>query len=86
MLALAARRARQHDVDGLDATQTWTGVDYSAEQFRRDANVLDGVELMGDGIVADLLWARPVGDRARDRRPAGDRLVLRGPGLGGARA
>ena len=46
-------------VDGLDATQTWTGVEYPAEQFRADANVLDGVELMGDGTVADLLWARP---------------------------
>jgi acetylornithine deacetylase/succinyl-diaminopimelate desuccinylase-like protein len=46
-------------IDGLDATQTWTGVDYAAEQFRADATVLDGVELMGDGSVADLLWARP---------------------------
>ena len=46
-------------VDGLDATQTWTGVEYSAEQFRADANVLDGVKLMGDGTPADLLWARP---------------------------
>jgi acetylornithine deacetylase/succinyl-diaminopimelate desuccinylase-like protein len=46
-------------VDGLDATQTWTGVEYAAEQFRSDANVLEGVELMGDGNVADLLWARP---------------------------
>jgi cysteinylglycine-S-conjugate dipeptidase len=46
-------------VDGLDATQRWTGVEYPAEQFRADANVLDGVKLMGDGSVADLLWARP---------------------------
>jgi len=46
-------------VDGLDATQTWGGVDYPAEQFHADANVLDGVQLMGDGSVADLLWARP---------------------------
>jgi len=46
-------------VDGLDATQKWDGVEYPAEQFRADANVLDGVELMGDGEVADLLWARP---------------------------
>ena len=29
--------------------QTWQGVEYSAEQFRQDANVLDGVQLMGDG-------------------------------------
>jgi acetylornithine deacetylase/succinyl-diaminopimelate desuccinylase-like protein len=46
-------------IDGLDATQTWDGVEYPAEQFRKDANVLDGVELMGDGNPADLLWARP---------------------------
>ena len=46
-------------VDGLDASQTWSGVDYPAEQFRKDATVLDGVELMGDGAVADMLWARP---------------------------
>ena len=46
-------------VDGLDASQTWTGVEYPAEQFRADANVLDGVKLMGDGNPADLLWARP---------------------------
>jgi acetylornithine deacetylase/succinyl-diaminopimelate desuccinylase-like protein len=46
-------------VDGLDATQRWQGVDYPTEQFRVDANVLDGVALMGDGTVADLLWARP---------------------------
>lgn len=46
-------------VDGLDASGTWSGVEYSAEQFRKDANVLDGVELMGDGSPADLLWARP---------------------------
>jgi cysteinylglycine-S-conjugate dipeptidase len=46
-------------VDGLDASQSWTGVAYPAEQFRADATVLDGVKLMGDGKVADLLWARP---------------------------
>jgi acetylornithine deacetylase/succinyl-diaminopimelate desuccinylase-like protein len=46
-------------IDGLDASQTWAGVDYPAEQFRADANVLEGVELMGDGSVADMLWARP---------------------------
>src|SRR5689334_2789317 len=46
-------------VDGLDATQKWTVVEYPAEQFRADANVLDGVKLMGDGTPADLLWARP---------------------------
>ena len=46
-------------VDGLDATHQWQGAEDPVEQFRRDANVLDGVELLGDGSVADLLWARP---------------------------
>jgi cysteinylglycine-S-conjugate dipeptidase len=46
-------------VDGIPTDQTWSGVEYAAEQFRSDAQVLDGVELMGDGNVADLLWARP---------------------------
>ena len=46
-------------IDGIDDSGTWTGVEYSADQFRADANVLDGVKLMGDGNVADLLWARP---------------------------
>src|SRR3954452_8416142 len=65
VLGLIQRLASLHDargdttVDGRDAAQTWTGVDYPAEQFREDATVLDGVELMGDGSVADLLWARP---------------------------
>ena len=65
VLGLVQLLATLHDehgnttVDGLDATQKWTGVDYPADQFRIDANVLDGVELMGDGSVADLLWARP---------------------------
>ena len=65
LLGLIQVLATLHDehgnttVDGLDATQTWTGVEYSAEQFRKDANVLDGAELMGDGTPADLLWARP---------------------------
>ncbi|HEY7622279.1 MAG TPA: dipeptidase [Solirubrobacteraceae bacterium] len=65
LVALIQMLASLHDergnttIDGLDATQTWKGVDYPVEQFRKDANVLDGVQLMGDGSVADLLWARP---------------------------
>jgi acetylornithine deacetylase/succinyl-diaminopimelate desuccinylase-like protein len=46
-------------VRDLNAKQTWDGVDYPAEQFRKDARVLDGVDLGGDGSVADMLWARP---------------------------
>src|SRR6478752_7155551 len=53
VVAMIQMLASLHDergnttVDGLDATGTWNGVEYSAEQFRKDANVLDGVELMG---------------------------------------
>ncbi|BET51874.1 dipeptidase [Kitasatospora aureofaciens] len=46
-------------VDGLAADSTWAGLAYDEEQFRRDARVLDGVELIGSGSVADRIWARP---------------------------
>ncbi|OIJ89855.1 dipeptidase [Streptomyces monashensis] len=46
-------------VDGLDASATWDGLEYTEEQFRSDARVLDGVGLTGGGAVADRLWARP---------------------------
>jgi acetylornithine deacetylase/succinyl-diaminopimelate desuccinylase-like protein len=86
-------------VDGLDATQTWTGVEYPAEQFRADANVLDGVKLMGDGEVADLLWARPsatvlgmdippvIGSSSAVQASAAARISLRlPPGMTGRQA
>jgi acetylornithine deacetylase/succinyl-diaminopimelate desuccinylase-like protein len=46
-------------IRGLDNTQTWTGAPYPPEQFRSDAGVLDGISLLGDGSVSDMLWARP---------------------------
>ncbi|MFF9392388.1 dipeptidase [Streptomyces griseoluteus] len=46
-------------VDGLTADVRWEGLEYGEEQFRSDAKVLDGVGLIGDGSVADRLWARP---------------------------
>ncbi|MCX2968482.1 MULTISPECIES: dipeptidase [Streptomyces] len=46
-------------VDGLPADGTWEGLQYPQEDFRRDAKVLDGVELIGSGSIADRLWARP---------------------------
>ncbi|MBV1948870.1 dipeptidase [Streptomyces sp. BV129] len=46
-------------VDGLAADARWEGLEYGEEQFRSDAKVLDGVGLIGDGAVADRLWARP---------------------------
>src|SRR6478752_7305281 len=46
-------------VTGLDNTGVWAGIDYPADRFRVDANVLDGVDLVGDGRVSDMVWARP---------------------------
>jgi acetylornithine deacetylase/succinyl-diaminopimelate desuccinylase-like protein len=46
-------------ISGLDNTQSWTGEPYPPEQFRGDAGVLDGVSLLGEGSVSDMLWARP---------------------------
>lgn len=45
-------------VTGVDASQRWDGAPYDAERFRADANVIDGVDLLGD-TVADMVWARP---------------------------
>ncbi|HET6547392.1 MAG TPA: dipeptidase [Solirubrobacter sp.] len=59
LLATLHDAAGNTTIDGLENTGVWTGVEYTPEQFRADANVLDGVGLMGDGSVADMLWARP---------------------------
>ncbi|MDL5199957.1 dipeptidase [Streptomyces sp. ALI-76-A] len=46
-------------VDGLAPETSWDGLQYDEEQFRQDAKVLDGVDLIGSGTVADRIWARP---------------------------
>ncbi|MFE1510924.1 dipeptidase [Streptomyces sp. NPDC058726] len=46
-------------VDGLTGDSAWDGLQYDDAQFRADAKVLDGVELIGSGTVADRIWARP---------------------------
>jgi acetylornithine deacetylase/succinyl-diaminopimelate desuccinylase-like protein len=46
-------------VDGLTGEASWDGLQYDEEQFRTDAKVLEGVELIGSGPVADRIWARP---------------------------
>ena len=65
LLALISMLATLHDahgnttIRGLDWEATWPGVDYPAEQFRADAHMLPGVDLLGSGRVADMLWSRP---------------------------
>ncbi|HCA87079.1 MAG TPA: dipeptidase [Streptomyces sp.] len=46
-------------VDGLATDAVWEGLDYAEDEFRRDARVLDGVRLIGDGSIAERVWARP---------------------------
>ncbi|MET9603535.1 dipeptidase [Streptomyces sp. NPDC006512] len=46
-------------VDGLDSDAVWEGLQYPEDEFRADAKVLDGVGLIGEGTIADRLWARP---------------------------
>ncbi|WP_418955649.1 dipeptidase [Streptomyces tritici] len=46
-------------IDGLPADAVWEGLQYPEEDFRKDARVLDGVGLPGNGTVADRIWARP---------------------------
>ncbi|WP_328744959.1 dipeptidase [Streptomyces sp. NBC_00285] len=46
-------------IDGLTPGAAWDGLQYDEEQFRKDARVLDGVELIGSGTVADRIWSGP---------------------------
>jgi acetylornithine deacetylase/succinyl-diaminopimelate desuccinylase-like protein len=59
MLATLHDAAGNSTVPGLDNDQIWLGEPYPAERFRTDAQVLTDVELLGDGGVADMVWARP---------------------------
>lgn len=46
-------------IDGLPARAQWDGLQYPEDEFRKDAKVLGGVGLTGNGTVADRIWARP---------------------------
>ncbi|MFC6009922.1 dipeptidase [Nocardia lasii] len=46
-------------IDGLTDNQQWTGAQYPPKDFRADAGVLDGVDLLGSGTVSEMLWSRP---------------------------
>ena len=59
MLATLRDARGNTTIQGLDGQATWPGIDYPAEQFRADAHLLPGTDLLGSGSVADMLWARP---------------------------
>ncbi|BFU46854.1 dipeptidase [Krasilnikovia sp. MM14-A1004] len=99
MLASLRDERGNTTITGLPADQSWQGTDYPADQFRADANVLEGVRLLGDGSVAEMVWARPavtilgidcppvVGSAAAIQPTARARLNLRvPPGMDATRA
>jgi len=59
MLATLRDARGNTTITGLDNTQVWQGAPYPAETFRADAGVLEGVSLLGDGTVPDMVWSRP---------------------------
>ncbi|GAA2716421.1 MULTISPECIES: dipeptidase [Actinoplanes] len=59
ILATLRDRAGNTTVAGLEHDQFWSGGPYPPEQFRSDIGLLDGVGLLGDGSVSDMVWARP---------------------------
>jgi acetylornithine deacetylase/succinyl-diaminopimelate desuccinylase-like protein len=46
-------------VDGLTHDQVWPGASYDPQDFRSDSTTLGGVDLLGSGSPADMVWARP---------------------------
>ncbi len=60
VLATLRDDAGETTVAGLAHDGRWDGAAYPAERFRTDAGVLDGVDVLGAGSVADAVWARPV--------------------------
>ncbi len=94
LIAMLASLCDEHGdatIDGVDAAGSWDGAEYPAERFRADARVLEGVDLIGSGSVADMLWARPAvtvlgidvpgvaGASASIQPSAGARVSLRVP-------
>ena len=65
-------------IDGL-ASGRWEGVAYPEADFRSEAGVVDGVEWIGEGSVAERLWTKPavsvLGIDAPSVREASNQLV-----------
>jgi acetylornithine deacetylase/succinyl-diaminopimelate desuccinylase-like protein len=64
LLALIRVLASLHDDDGDVAVaglrrEEWTGANYSDEEFRSLAEVLDGMPFMGTGGLGERIWSGP---------------------------
>lgn len=64
LTALCRLLATLHDekgnvaIEGL-VSQEGSDVDYSETRFRSETDLLDGVELLGEGSIAERLWLKP---------------------------
>ena len=64
LVALIRMLATLHDdagttrIHGLSNDMTWGGGEYPADRYRADATMLEGVDLVGNGSVADMVWSR----------------------------
>jgi acetylornithine deacetylase/succinyl-diaminopimelate desuccinylase-like protein len=59
MLATLRDARGNTTIKGLDCDAEWQGIDYPLDRFRADAHILDSVDVLGSGRVADMLWSRP---------------------------
>jgi acetylornithine deacetylase/succinyl-diaminopimelate desuccinylase-like protein len=59
MLATLRDETGGTTVRGLDASGTWPGAGWDADEFAQAAGMLPGAAILGSGSVADQLWARP---------------------------
>lgn len=59
MLATLRDERGDTTIRGLDASGTWPGAGWDADEFAAAAGVLPGATILGSGTVADQLWARP---------------------------
>ena len=64
MMSLARLLATLHDDNGDVAvdnvsTGSWAGEQFTEDDLRASADILDGVQLTGTGAVGDRLWAHP---------------------------
>jgi acetylornithine deacetylase/succinyl-diaminopimelate desuccinylase-like protein len=82
--ALSRILATLHDDEGTVAIgglarSPWEGVEMTEDEFRRDARVRPGVELVGHGSIAERLWSAPaisvLGIDAPRVREASNQLV-----------
>lgn len=59
MLASLRDEEGNTTIQGLKNDQRWNGGSYPTRRFRTDATILEDVDPVGSGSIAESLWARP---------------------------